>query len=262
MVSSSDMAASSRLPHNVLEHAVTVVEPTAAACSNARQAGAAERRPAAHLAHYDRQMTTAPRYVVIGGGIVGLAVADLLTSARPGSEVTVVEKEPGWATHQTGRNSGVIHSGLYYAPGSKKARMCQAGARSMVRFAEEEGVAHEICGKLVVATSESPAAGSAPPARARPGERAHGLLALGRAGTRARAARRRRGRAARPEHRHHRLRQPSARPWYVACGLAAPPWRSGPTVVGATRVRRPLGGAHDHRRPPGGRGRQLRRPAQ
>ena len=100
-------------------------------------------------------MTTAARFVVIGGGIVGLAVADLLTSARPGSEVTVVEKEHGWATHQTGRNSGVIHSGLYYVPGSKKARMCQAGARSMVRFAEEEGVAHEICGKLVVATSES-----------------------------------------------------------------------------------------------------------
>ena len=100
-------------------------------------------------------MTTAARFVVIGGGIVGLAVADLLTSARPGSEVTVVEKEQGWATHQTGRNSGVIHSGLYYVPGSKKARMCQAGARSMVRFAEEEGLAHEICGKLVVATSET-----------------------------------------------------------------------------------------------------------
>ena len=100
-------------------------------------------------------MTTATRHVVIGGGIVGLAVADRLTSARPGSEVTVVEKEHGWATHQTGRNSGVIHSGLYYVPGSKKARMCQAGARSMVRFAEDEGVAHETCGKLVAATSES-----------------------------------------------------------------------------------------------------------
>jgi (S)-2-hydroxyglutarate dehydrogenase len=100
-------------------------------------------------------MSAVPRHVVIGGGIVGLAVADLLTSARPEVEVTVVEKEQGWARHQTGRNSGVIHSGLYYAPGSKKALMCQAGARSMVRFAEEEGVAHETCGKLVVATSES-----------------------------------------------------------------------------------------------------------
>jgi L-2-hydroxyglutarate oxidase len=100
-------------------------------------------------------MTPARRFVVIGGGIVGLAVADRLTTAHPGSEVTVLEKERGWATHQTGRNSGVIHSGLYYVPGSKKARMCLAGARSMVRFAEEEGVAHEICGKLVVATSET-----------------------------------------------------------------------------------------------------------
>jgi (S)-2-hydroxyglutarate dehydrogenase len=97
-------------------------------------------------------MTPGRRYVVIGGGIVGLAVADRLTSARPRSEVTVVEKEQRWAAHQTGRNSGVIHSGLYYTPGSKKALMCRAGARSMVRFAEEEGVAHQICGKIVVAT--------------------------------------------------------------------------------------------------------------
>jgi (S)-2-hydroxyglutarate dehydrogenase len=100
-------------------------------------------------------MAPSPRYVVIGGGIIGLAVADRLVSARPGSHVTVVEKENTWAAHQTGRNSGVIHSGLYYAPGSLKARMCRAGARSMVRFAEERGIAHEICGKLVVATSQN-----------------------------------------------------------------------------------------------------------
>jgi L-2-hydroxyglutarate oxidase len=99
-------------------------------------------------------MATTPRCVVIGGGILGLAVADRLMATRPGFHVTVVEKERTWAAHQTGRNSGVIHSGLYYVPGSLKARMCLAGARSMVRFAQEEGIAHETCGKLVVATSE------------------------------------------------------------------------------------------------------------
>ena len=100
-------------------------------------------------------MVPSPRYVVIGGGIVGLAVADRLVTARPGSHVTVVEKENIWAAHQTGRNSSVIHSGLYYVPGSLKARMCRAGARSMVRFAEENGMTHERCGKLVVATSQN-----------------------------------------------------------------------------------------------------------
>jgi (S)-2-hydroxyglutarate dehydrogenase len=94
------------------------------------------------------------RYVVVGGGIVGLAVADRLVTQHPGAHVTVLEKEREWAWHQTGRNSGVIHSGLYYAPGSKKALMCKAGAASMVAFAEQEGIPYEICGKLVVATSD------------------------------------------------------------------------------------------------------------
>jgi L-2-hydroxyglutarate oxidase len=94
------------------------------------------------------------RYVVIGGGIVGLAVADRLATSRPDAHITVLEKEQRWALHQTGRNSGVIHSGLYYPPGSKKAHMCRAGAASMVAFAEREGIPHEVCGKLVVATSE------------------------------------------------------------------------------------------------------------
>ncbi len=98
-------------------------------------------------------MTNPTRYVVVGGGIVGLAVADRLVRDRPGAHVTVLEKEDTWAAHQTGRNSGVIHSGLYYPPGSKKAQMCRAGAASMVAFAREEGIPHEICGKLVVATS-------------------------------------------------------------------------------------------------------------
>lgn len=90
------------------------------------------------------------RVVVVGAGIVGLAVAERL-SAR-GDDVVVVEKEAGTARHQTGRNSGVIHSGLYYKPGSYKATMSAAGVRSMTAFAEKNDVRYEICGKLVVAT--------------------------------------------------------------------------------------------------------------
>lgn len=92
------------------------------------------------------------RVLVVGGGVVGLAAAARL--ARRGDEVTVLEKEDRLAAHQTGRNSGVIHSGLYYPPGSLKARMAQAGAASMTAFAREHGVAVETCGKLVVATTE------------------------------------------------------------------------------------------------------------
>ncbi|HEY0188879.1 MAG TPA: L-2-hydroxyglutarate oxidase [Cellulomonas sp.] len=88
--------------------------------------------------------------VVVGTGIVGLAVAARLTAR--GDQVTVLDKEDGLARHQTGRNSGVIHSGLYYAPGSLKATMAAAGARSMARYARERGVAVDVCGKLVVAT--------------------------------------------------------------------------------------------------------------
>jgi len=90
---------------------------------------------------------------VIGGGIVGLAVARELTGR--GHRVTVLEKEPAWARHQTGRNSGVIHAGLYYRPGSLKARLCTVGAASMVAFARAYGVPFEVCGKLVVAVDES-----------------------------------------------------------------------------------------------------------
>lgn len=92
------------------------------------------------------------RVVVVGAGIVGLAVAERL-SAR-GDEVVLLEKEERAASHQTGRNSGVIHSGLYYTPGSHKAKMSAAGSRSMTQFAREHGVAVDICGKLVVATSD------------------------------------------------------------------------------------------------------------
>jgi len=94
------------------------------------------------------------RVLVIGGGIAGLAVARELVAER-GHDVTVVEKEPGWAAHQTGRNSGVVHAGLYYKPGSLKARMCVAGNESMMSFAKDRGIAADRCGKLVVAVDES-----------------------------------------------------------------------------------------------------------
>lgn len=91
--------------------------------------------------------------VVVGGGILGLAAGWELVGR--GHEVTVLDKEDGWARHQTGRNSGVIHAGLYYKPGSLKAALCTAGAESMVRFAREQGVPVQVCGKLVVAVDES-----------------------------------------------------------------------------------------------------------
>ena len=93
------------------------------------------------------------RVVVVGGGIVGLAVAERVVRDEPSSRVTVLEKEHDWALHQTGRNSGVVHSGLYYPPGSLKARWCTAGARALLNLAEEEGVPYARTGKLVVATS-------------------------------------------------------------------------------------------------------------
>jgi (S)-2-hydroxyglutarate dehydrogenase len=91
---------------------------------------------------------------IIGGGIVGLATALHLTERHPQKSVVVLEKEAELAQHQTGRNSGVLHSGIYYKPGSLKALNCRTGLRSMVEFCREEGVAHEICGKVIVATSE------------------------------------------------------------------------------------------------------------
>ncbi|MEO6309299.1 MAG: L-2-hydroxyglutarate oxidase [Leifsonia sp.] len=85
---------------------------------------------------------------IIGGGIIGLAVAERMS--RAGARVTLLEKEPSWAMHQTGHNSGVIHAGPYYAPGSLKARLCAAGNTSMVKFAKEHGIPHAVCGKLIV----------------------------------------------------------------------------------------------------------------
>jgi (S)-2-hydroxyglutarate dehydrogenase len=88
--------------------------------------------------------------VVVGGGLLGLATAMALSGRR---RVTVLEAEERLAAHQSGHNSGVIHSGIYYKPGSLKAALCAEGARAMFRFCAEEGIAHERCGKLIVATS-------------------------------------------------------------------------------------------------------------
>ena len=92
-------------------------------------------------------------YAIVGGGIVGLATALALTARFPNAKLVLLEKETGWAKHQTGRNSGVIHSGIYYKPGSFKAQFARAGSQSMVAFCQKHGVAHEVCGKIIVATA-------------------------------------------------------------------------------------------------------------
>lgn len=92
--------------------------------------------------------------IIIGGGIVGLGVALEITRRFPHLRLLVVEKEDGVARHQSGHNSGVIHSGVYYKPGSLKARLCVEGAAAMIEFCREHGIAHEVCGKVIVATDE------------------------------------------------------------------------------------------------------------
>ncbi len=92
--------------------------------------------------------------VVVGGGIVGLATALQLTLQRPDLTIAVLEKEPLVARHQTGHNSGVIHSGLYYKPGSLKAKLCIDGYRQLLEFCTLHAIPHEICGKVVVATDQ------------------------------------------------------------------------------------------------------------
>ncbi len=93
-------------------------------------------------------------YAIVGGGIVGLSVAMTLGQRFPDSKILVLEKESEWAHHQTGNNSGVIHSGIYYKPGSFKAKFCREGAQSMVRFCETHQIPHEVCGKVIIATEE------------------------------------------------------------------------------------------------------------
>ena len=94
-------------------------------------------------------------YVIVGGGIVGLATAMAVGKKYPKAKILVLEKEQDLAQHQTGRNSGVIHSGIYYKPGSLKARFAVQGNRSMVEFCREHGIKHEVCGKVIVATKAS-----------------------------------------------------------------------------------------------------------
>jgi L-2-hydroxyglutarate oxidase len=93
-------------------------------------------------------------HVVVGGGIVGMSTALHLLRSRPGSDVLVLEKEPVVGRHQTGHNSGVVHSGIYYEPGSLKARLCREGARLTQEYAAEHGIAVQVTGKLLVATDD------------------------------------------------------------------------------------------------------------
>jgi L-2-hydroxyglutarate oxidase len=93
-------------------------------------------------------------FCVIGGGIVGLATAYRLYQKHPEKKIVVVEKEKGLAEHQTGRNSGVLHSGIYYKPGSLKAKNCRQGKLAMEKFCNEHGIDYELCGKVIVATSK------------------------------------------------------------------------------------------------------------
>ena len=92
---------------------------------------------------------------IVGGGIIGLATALRLTQRYPRCRVAVFEKEEKLAVHQTGHNSGVIHSGIYYRPGSQKAQFCVSGVNSLIQFCQENSIDYETCGKVIVATDES-----------------------------------------------------------------------------------------------------------
>lgn len=93
-------------------------------------------------------------FIVVGGGIVGLATAHALSQRQPDSSILLLEKESEFAKHQTGHNSGVIHAGVYYTPGSLKANLCKLGAKATKAFCRENGVEFNECGKLLVATNE------------------------------------------------------------------------------------------------------------
>ena len=93
--------------------------------------------------------------ILIGGGILGLAAALRILERRPDIRLMLIEKESSLAQHQTGHNSGVIHSGLYYRPGSLKAANCRTGYEQMLAFCRQEAIPHEICGKIVVATTNA-----------------------------------------------------------------------------------------------------------
>jgi (S)-2-hydroxyglutarate dehydrogenase len=94
-------------------------------------------------------------FIIVGGGIVGLATAYKLQKKFPNLKLLVLEKENHLAAHQTGNNSGVIHSGIYYKPGSRKANNCVEGRKELVAFVKEHDISHDLCGKIIVATDES-----------------------------------------------------------------------------------------------------------
>lgn len=100
-------------------------------------------------------------FCIVGGGIVGLATALDLLNRRPGASLLLLEKEAALGSHQTGHNSGVIHSGIYYQPGSLKARLCKEGERETKQFCREQGIPFETCGKFLVATNAAEEAGLA-----------------------------------------------------------------------------------------------------
>ena len=93
-------------------------------------------------------------YLIIGGGIVGLSTAMALSQEFPDLKIALLEKESVWAAHQTGHNSGIIHSGIYYKPGSFKAKLCREGNQSVVAFCDRHNIDYKICGKVIVATEE------------------------------------------------------------------------------------------------------------
>src|ERR1700758_3900891 len=94
------------------------------------------------------------RFVVVGGGILGLATARQLVVSQAGAEVVLLEREDSLAQHQTAHNSGVVHAGIYYAPGSLKARLCRRGLGLLRDFCQERGLPYDACGKVVVAVEE------------------------------------------------------------------------------------------------------------
>ena len=99
-------------------------------------------------------MTQSQSFIIIGGGIVGLATALNLSTRYPNSSIRIIEKEPALAQHQTGNNSGVVHAGVYYQPGSLKAEFCRTGGAMVEQFCAEHGIAFDRCGKLIVATND------------------------------------------------------------------------------------------------------------
>src|SRR5919201_1821800 len=102
---------------------------------------------------YGVKVTTRHDVVVVGAGILGLATAREILARRPGADLVVLEKESGIGRHQTGHNSGVIHTGIYYVPGSLKARLCHRGAQLMMEFCAEQQIPVKRCGKLLIATT-------------------------------------------------------------------------------------------------------------